>query len=75
MSGHDEIRSLLASFALDAVEADDRVVVEEHLEVCPSCRVELADLREDVAAFDRSARPPEGLWAKVAENFRRRSTN
>lgn len=74
MSGHDEIRALLGAYALDAVETDERPLIEEHLSVCDECRAELASLQRDVAALDRSAEPPDTLWTRIAERFRHRDS-
>lgn len=64
---HDEAAALLGAYALDAVEADERDAVEQHLNECPRCRAEVADHRT-VASFLGSAggRAPEGLWDRIA---------
>ncbi len=42
---HDVIRELLGAYALGAVNADERRLVESHLAGCPDCVAELAELR------------------------------
>ena len=67
MLGHDEIEALLGAFALDAVDADEREIVEDHLRECPRCRAEVEQHREVAAhlAFAGSS-APEGLWTRIA---------
>jgi anti-sigma factor RsiW len=67
---HDEIRTLLAPFALDAVDPDESEAVEQHLRECPSCRAEVADFRETAAALAATFEPaPSSLWQKIEANF------
>jgi anti-sigma-K factor RskA len=64
---HDQAEELLAAYALDAVERDERAELERHLETCPRCRVELDRLHEVAAAMGNSVEaPPEGLWSRIA---------
>jgi len=64
---HEQVLDLLATFALDAVEADEYEQIEEHLATCPRCRAELDALREVAAALGNSVEPlPEGLWSSIA---------
>lgn len=64
---HDEITELLGAYALDAVEADERTLVEDHLVTCARCRAEVQDHRE-VATFlaHGGTDAPEGLWERIA---------
>jgi anti-sigma-K factor RskA len=67
MMTHTEAEELLASFALDAVDEDERQLVEDHLAQCPRCRAELDAHREVAAALGNSVEPvPEGLWSAIA---------
>ena len=43
---HSEYQELLASQALDALDASEARALRAHLESCVECRVELAELRE-----------------------------
>jgi len=58
---------MLGAFALDAVDADERLLVEDHLRGCPRCRDEVAQHREVAAqlAIAGSA-APQGLWSRIA---------
>ena len=50
---HEAIRDLLGAYALGAVEVDERRAVEAHLEVCASCRNELAGHAEAIAGLTK----------------------
>ena len=67
MLGHEEIEGLLGAFALDAVDDDEREIVEDHLRDCPRCRAEVEQHREVAAhlAFAGSA-APDGIWSRIA---------
>jgi Anti-sigma-K factor rskA/Putative zinc-finger len=70
MSGlsHSEIQELLGAFALDAVDDDERDVIEAHLAGCPRCRAEVEGHRETAALLAHSGeRAPEGVWDRIAE--------
>jgi len=64
---HSEIRELLGAFALDAVEADEAVMIDSHLATCPRCRDEVRDHREVAAllAYGGTA-APDGMWDRIA---------
>ena len=67
---HEELIDLLAVYALDAVDADERAVVEEHLRVCPRCRAELAEHREVTALLAHTGAPaPEQVWDRIARSL------
>ena len=67
---HDEVSELLAAYALDAVDGDERTELEEHLAACPRCRGELDGLREVAGALGNSVEPlPEGLWSQIASRL------
>lgn len=64
---HDEIAELLGAYALDAVDPDERDLVEEHLLSCARCRAEVAEHREVASLLAHSgADAPEGLWDRIA---------
>jgi len=69
-SDHDVVSELLGAYALDAVDADEALVVEDHLRECPRCRDEMRQHREVAAqlAFVGEA-APEGVWASIAANL------
>lgn len=64
---HSEIEDLLGAYALDAVEDDERALVEEHLDECARCRAEVAEHRETAALLAYSgADAPSGIWDGIA---------
>jgi anti-sigma-K factor RskA len=70
MMDHDQASELLASFALDAVDGDECLALEEHLADCPRCRAELDGHREVAAALGNSVEPlPEGLWSNISSRL------
>jgi len=65
---HQDIVELLGAFALDAVDDDERNVIEAHLAACPRCRAEVEGHRETAALLAHSGeRAPEGVWDRIAE--------
>src|SRR4051794_12328842 len=54
----DELHSLVAPYALDALDDDEERSFEEHLALCERCREELAGLREGAAALAYGAAGP-----------------
>lgn len=69
-SSHEDIQDLLGAFALDAVDDDERGLVEAHLAVCPRCRAEVATHRETAALLAHSGdRAPEGVWASITASL------
>jgi hypothetical protein len=64
---HAEIEELLGAYALDAVEPDEREVIEAHLSGCPRCRAEVDAGREVAAGLAQTGAPaPEGVWERIA---------
>jgi len=69
---HDP-HDLLAAYALDALDEDERERFERHLEECDECSQQLALLREPVAALAYAAEgpaPPESLRGRILERAR-----
>src|SRR4051812_3068060 len=65
---HDELRELTGSYALDALSADDRSVLEAHLQTCADCSAEVDALRGVVAGLAYAVPqqdPPAALRARV----------
>lgn len=48
---HTRVSGLLGAYALHAVDADERLLVEQHAEVCQICRSELGEHQEVAAAL------------------------
>lgn len=64
---HDAMAELVAAYSLDAVDADEARLVEDHLRDCPRCRAELAENRETAAMLGYSGNDaPEGVWDRIA---------
>ena len=73
MSHHEDYNDLLPGYALDALDDEERRRVAAHLESCPACRLELAELRETIGLLAFAAphaRPParvrEAIFARIA---------
>jgi anti-sigma factor RsiW len=67
---HDEIAELLGAYALNAVDPDERALVERHLDECPRCRVEVNGHREVAAGLGNSGGDaPDGLWDRIASTL------
>jgi hypothetical protein len=60
-----EIEELLGAYALDAVDPDERELVERHLLECPRCRAELAEHLEVAAMLAEGSPAPDGLWSRI----------
>jgi anti-sigma-K factor RskA len=58
MSAHEQFADDLAMLAMGALQGDERVALEKHLEACASCRRELDELRGDTALLALSAAGP-----------------
>lgn len=62
-----ELHSLVGPYVLDALDADERRQFEEHLQRCPTCRADVAELIEVTAPLaEATAEPvPPSLRASV----------
>lgn len=65
----DDDHDLLAAYAMDALDQDEREAFETHLDGCPRCRAELVGLREALAelAGQVSTEPPAALRGAVLD--------
>ena len=63
-----DLHSLIAPYALDALEADDRSRFEAHLALCEECRVELVGFVATAARLGeaQAATPPAELRERLA---------
>jgi anti-sigma-K factor RskA len=62
MNVHEQFAEDLALYALNALTEEDRAHLEQHLATCPSCRLELEQLRADSALLALSTvgpKPPQ----------------
>ena len=72
MTDHQEMEQLLASYALDALEGEEKERLESHLARCSDCQQMLA---EDQATLERLARsveqeePPEQLKTRLLQRL------
>jgi anti-sigma-K factor RskA len=74
MSSEDtETHDLVAAYALDAVDDDERMIFERHLETCERCRTELGGLRDTAASLAyvaAPATPPPELRERILDTAR-----
>ena len=64
----EEIADLSASYALGALEGEEKSIVEEHLERCPACRMVLEQDREIVGRLPEAVKvsdPPSALKGRL----------
>jgi anti-sigma-K factor RskA len=59
MSAHEQFAEDLALHALGALGGDERAALERHLESCPACRLELDQLRGDMALMAMATTGPK----------------
>jgi anti-sigma-K factor RskA len=61
------VHTLVGAYVLDAVDDDERALVEEHLDACAACMQEVTELRTLTAelAADAAAPPPPSLRSTV----------
>jgi anti-sigma-K factor RskA len=78
MSVHEQFAEDLSLYALGALQGEERLAVEKHLQSCPDCRHELSQLQGDLALLALSVsgpRPPlrsrQRLMAAIAKEPRR----
>ncbi len=74
----EELHSLVATYALDALEPGDERGFEEHLAVCEQCRADLAGLREAAALLAYGApsvAPPPELKERILTQARSERPN
>ena len=68
-----ELDALLGAYALDALDGEERALVEEYIEHNPRARAEIDELRESAAALALSPvddlRAPDGLWEKISASI------
>src|SRR5829696_5058624 len=66
----EEIEELLGAYALDAVDPDEREIVEQYLATHPRARAEVSQHQEvaTLLAFTGTT-APEGLWDRIAASL------
>jgi hypothetical protein len=66
----NELDELLGAYALHAVEAEERVLVEEYLQRSPRARAEVNELTEAAAWLGNSSGDrPRDLWSQIADRL------
>jgi anti-sigma factor RsiW len=69
---HEEASELLGAYALDAVDSDEALLVAAHVEECPLCAAELAELHEVAAKLGNvGGDAPAPLWDRIADQATR----
>src|SRR6185503_2407208 len=71
---HQEYEELLTLRALDALDAADRPRLDEHLETCSACRLELAELRDAAGLLAHASTPAEpsaNVRARILDEVRK----
>lgn len=74
MATANDIHDLVAPYALDALEDEERAEFERHLESCGRCRDQLRELQEGAAALAWAAEgpePPAGLRERILQETRK----
>jgi Anti-sigma-K factor rskA/Putative zinc-finger len=73
---HDDIRSLLPAYALDAIDHDERLVIADHLESCDECSFDVIELLDtaSVVALSSNEPPPASLWSKISASMSQTDT-
>jgi hypothetical protein len=68
----EELHDLVAPYALDALDDEEREQFERHLAGCDQCSAQLAELQEATAAlaFGESEEPPAGLRERILDAAR-----
>src|SRR5438552_18600445 len=70
MSVHEQFADDLALHALGSLEGEQRTSLEKHLETCPACRLELDQLRGDMALMAMATtgpKPPQRARGRLLE--------
>jgi anti-sigma-K factor RskA len=78
MPEETDLHELVAAYALNALDDDDRAAFEEHLSTCERCAAELGELRETAAALaylPDTVAPPEALRARILDTARAERPN
>jgi anti-sigma-K factor RskA len=62
----DEVKDLLAAYAIDAVDDDERRAVEEYLATDPEARAEVSGLQHSASFLAHTGGPPPpGVWERL----------
>jgi len=78
MQEEADLHDLVAAYALNALDDDDRGAFEEHLTTCERCATQLAELRDAAAALayvPETVAPPAALRSRILETARAERPN
>lgn len=68
--GHDDLRALLAAYAIGAVDEEEAAAVREHLVSCDDCSQEFAVHLETAVAMSGDEPPASSeLWERIASRL------
>jgi anti-sigma-K factor RskA len=70
MSAHEQFAEDLALHALGALQGEERAALEKHLDTCSACRLELDQLRGDMALMATATvgpKPPQRLRQRLLD--------
>lgn len=70
-TSHEELESMLAAAAVDALPPDEQELLERHLQHCPRCRAELSEHRQSAALLVTDQLPPAGVWDQISATIGR----
>lgn len=72
MKNHDDIRKLLPAYCSGDLEPAERIRVEEHLNSCPECSADLADLEITLRLIRSTPRvePPPWMTSRIIARLR-----
>jgi hypothetical protein len=60
------VEDLLGAYSLDALDTDERELVERHLAGCPACQAEVGRHQELAALLAPESAPPAVVWDGIA---------
>jgi len=69
MTSHTEVLDLIALYALDALERNEEIAVEEHVRGCPVCPEEVDLCRLVAGTLIPDAPAPSHLWDRIARSI------
>jgi anti-sigma factor RsiW len=66
---HPDLEALLGAYAIDAVDSDERRLVERHLPGCAACRAEVAAHQEVAGLLIADGPAPDEIWADIVTSL------
>ncbi len=62
---HEELNALVATYSVDALQGEELIAVETHLEGCATCRDELDSFRQALAQLVPDSPAPSKVWERI----------